>query len=377
MGDNGKVTRAKLSDIKTDPNNANLHTERGQYMVRRSMERFGFAEAGTLDKNNILIGGELRTETAADVLDADEAIILDVDGKTPVYIRRSDLDVNDPDTVELAIILNRAPQTSVNFDPKRLGAAMEMGIDLSASFFDFELEELGVASVLAPDDEEMTAEKLLDFIELPLPEGVPDTLWPTDNEWGIPLLDISRQADAFDLPIETWGAKARGTKAGTLHFYTEDSRFNAIWQNPAHVLKAQAINVVEPNFSVYDQVPRAVALWQTYKKRWLARYWQSQDVRIFVDLNVARPYDDLNMLGVPRGWQAYATRGYQSRLQALDEELLIAKTHADFDSVTFMVYGGGSMVRDWCADNGATWIPEDMDRAKGKYLENMEKLEDG
>ena len=142
--DNGKVTRAKLSDIKTDPNNANLHTERGQYMVRRSMERFGFAEAGTLDKNNVLIGGELRTETAADVLEAEEAIILDVDGKTPVYIRRNDLDINEPDTVELAIALNRGPQESINFDPERIGAIIDMGIDLGNWWQDFELEEMGV-----------------------------------------------------------------------------------------------------------------------------------------------------------------------------------------------------------------------------------------
>ncbi len=198
---------------------------------------------------------------------------------------------------------------------------------------------------------------------------MPDTLWPTDNEWGVPLLDINRQADAFDLPIETWGAKGRKNKAGTYHFYTEDYRFSAIWTNPYQLLEAGCINAVEPNFSVYDQVPRAVALWQTYKKRWLARYWQSQGVRIFVDLNVARPYDDINMLGVPKGWQAYATRGYSARLQALGEEYEIAKRHSVNGSVTFMVYGGGVEVKKWCGDKGVTWIAEDMDRAKGRYLD--------
>ena len=207
--------------------------------------------------------------------------------------------------------------------------------------------------------------------DMPLPEGVPDSLWPSDNEWGIPTLDITRQANAFDLPIETWGGKGRRKQAGTYHFYTEDTRFNAIWQRPDQLVAAGCINVVEPNFSVYDQVPRAAALWATFRKRWLARYWQSCGIRVFVDLNVARPYDDLNMIGVPKGWQAYATRGYTSRLDMTGEELEIAKSHAQTDSVLFMVYGGGKAVKEWCGEHGAVWVAEDMDRAKGKYLDAL------
>ena len=49
-------------------------------------------------------------------------------------------------------------------------------------------------------------------------------------------------------------------RAGTYHFYTEDSRFATIWQKPDMLIAAGCVNAVEPNFSVYDQVPRAVAL---------------------------------------------------------------------------------------------------------------------
>ena len=66
----------KLSQIRQDELNANAHTERGTYMLRKSMERFGFLEPGVLDANNRIIGGNNRTETAADILDADEAIWL-------------------------------------------------------------------------------------------------------------------------------------------------------------------------------------------------------------------------------------------------------------------------------------------------------------
>jgi len=50
-----------------DDRNANAHTERGTYMLRRSLERFGFLEPGVLDANNRIIGGNNRTEAAAAV----------------------------------------------------------------------------------------------------------------------------------------------------------------------------------------------------------------------------------------------------------------------------------------------------------------------
>jgi hypothetical protein len=367
------MTTVKLSDITPDDRNANAHTERGTYMLRRSIERFGFLEPGVLDADNNIIGGNSRLEAAADVLDAGEAIVIDIDGTKPVFVRRRDLRIDSPEGRGAAVAMNRSAQVGIEFDPFVLEDYALAGVDLGDWFQTSELRELGVnidvtGNIARPDYGALLADMMGD---IPMPEGVPDSLWPTDNEWGVPLLDIERQANAFDVPIETWGAKGRGKKAGTYHFYTEDSRFATIWQKPDMVVQAGCVNAVEPNFSVYDQFPRAVALWATFRKRWLARYWQSCGIRIFVDLNVARPYDDLNMLGVPRGWLAYATRGYESRLDGTAAELEIARTHAGTSSVLFLVYGGSAKVRDWCNANGAVWVAEDMDRGKGKYLDAL------
>ena len=61
------MTTVKLTDITPDDRNANAHTERGTYMLRRSLERFGFLEPGVLDANNRIIGVNNRTEAAAAV----------------------------------------------------------------------------------------------------------------------------------------------------------------------------------------------------------------------------------------------------------------------------------------------------------------------
>lgn len=203
-----------------------------------------------------------------------------------------------------------------------------------------------------------------------MPSGVPDTIWPSDNEYDIPSLSIEQQADAFDLPVNVWGA-TRQKKSGTYIFYTADYRFRAIWQNPNKLLEAGCVNVVEPNFSVYEQSPLAHAIWQTYKKRWLSRYWQSQGIRVFVDLNVAINYALLNLFGVPVGWRSYATRGYSDRLQALGIESSLAKRHAESDDILLLVYGGGKKVKGWCKENNAVWIPESRDLAKGLYMDEL------
>jgi hypothetical protein len=129
---------------------------------------------------------------------------------------------------------------------------------------------------------------------------------------------------------------------------------------------------VEPNYSIYKDFPPAVAIYRTYQKRWLARYWQSQGVRVFVDLNVNPDYYDINFLGVPDGWRAFATRGYGDRLHYTELELQKAKEKAAGESVLFLVYGGGKKVKAGCeahAVDGVVWVSEDMDKGKGKYTD--------
>ena len=80
------------------------------------------------------------------------------------------------------------------------------------------------------------------------------------------------------------------------------------------------------------------------------------------------------MLGVPRGWRAFATRGYADQLYALEAEYEIAREWAGDAGPLFLVYGGGRPTREWAEAHGVVWVPEDMDRGKGKYLNEYEKL---
>jgi len=196
---------------------------------------------------------------------------------------------------------------------------------------------------------------------------VPDALFPTVNEWDIPTLYLPLQADFVDLPVRGWGSiKRKTTMRGTWHFYVDDYKFAAIWKKPDEVLNTAAVSIVEVNFTTEDQMPMAVGLYRTMQKRWLARYWQSQGLRVFVDLNVAKKFDEINLLGVPDGWKSFATSGADYAIDRLETQGEIAKRKAGDAAVNFLVYGGGVKIAKLCAEQSWVYLPDARNAARAE-----------
>jgi hypothetical protein len=182
----------------------------------------------------------------------------------------------------------------------------------------------------------------------PSVKWVPDCLFESNNEFDVPTLRMDLQGVQVLNPVAPYGYSARDARnIGTYHFYVDDYRFTAIWDNPNDLIKAGVGVVIEPNLSLYDNTPLSYGLFLIYKKRWIARYWQSFGVRVFVDLNVSHKFSQHNLLGVPQGWNAYATRGYSDRLELLEKEFLLAQEHSGRPDPLFVVYGGGKAVKGW------------------------------
>jgi hypothetical protein len=184
-----------------------------------------------------------------------------------------------------------------------------------------------------------------------------DAIFPTDNEYGIPLLLSDSQAEWLAAPVRAWGSVARGQiHSGTWHFYSEDYRWRKLVNTPWQLTDTGAPVVVEPNFSIMDDMPPALVIERTYRKRWLARYWQAHGVRVFVDLFVPIHHQHWNLLGVPAGWTAYATRGGDRDISGLIQDHRTATQYAGTEQILFAVFGGGRKVAEWCQRNAATHI---------------------
>lgn len=197
-----------------------------------------------------------------------------------------------------------------------------------------------------------------DDLEDPKVEWVPDCLFASDNPYDIPVLKMPKGENVYlHLPLKPWGADARTkTGVGTYHFYVDDYRFNAIWNNPEKVINSGSQAIVEPNCSLYETTPIGYGIFLIYKKRWIARMLQDFGIDVFVDLNVTEKFHQYNVMGVPEGYNAFFTRGYENRINALEQELNIARKISGLETPNFCVYGGSSKVKEFCNKHSLNYV---------------------
>jgi len=186
--------------------------------------------------------------------------------------------------------------------------------------------------------------------------------FPTNNNLDIPLLDITMQPTSVHPPHKTWGSHRRDTFFnGTYNFYTSDERFTNFQRYPEQLLKSGCKYVVEPNYSTDSQLDFKWNYDAIYWKRKIARYWQDNEVFVFVDLNVDRVYQEMNLLSVPKGYAAYANRAHKHLKDHnyLLEDYELAKAHTQKDSLLYLVFGGGPQIQKMCAEYHWIWIAID------------------
>ena len=201
------------------------------------------------------------------------------------------------------------------------------------------------------------------FITMQRPFQFPqDRLFPSDNEYEIPNLLLDRQPrTGLLLPFAPWGTYCRRKNGiATYHFYVDDYRFNNIWLHPEKVVYTGCRECVEPNFSLFDTTPVAYGMQLLYKKRWIARWLQECGVRIWVDLHVSSKFRELNKLGVPDGYNAFATRGVGACPEYLLDELAVAREISGIDNPNLIVYGGGAKVKELCRKNNLVYVEQYM-----------------
>ncbi len=188
-------------------------------------------------------------------------------------------------------------------------------------------------------------------------EWVPDCLFASDNSFDIPTLKMSKEKTYLQLPFKPYGADARTkTGVGTYHFYVDDYRFNAIWNDPTKIINSGCSAIVEPNCSLYETTPIGYGIFLIYKKRWIARFLQDFGIDVFVDLNVTEKFHEYNILGIPKGYNAFFTRGYDNRIKALEKEYQIAKDISGLDDPNFCVYGGSKKVKAFCEKHNLNFV---------------------
>jgi hypothetical protein len=65
-------------------------------------------------------------------------------------------------------------------------------------------------------------------------------------------------------------------KSKTVHFFLDDYKFDEVWNGPAEQLSklSQYAQLLSPGFSVYSNMPEPIQIYNTFRNRWCAAYWQ-------------------------------------------------------------------------------------------------------
>ena len=303
-----RVQAGSIDQLQFDPDNANRGTESGDYVLTKSIQRAGIGRGVVCDRNLTLLAGNKTTEKAGELDVVDDVVYVRATGNTLVVTVREDLDLNAPKDSseyqkarELSVADNWASVKNTDL----MAGALQRYRDSQVQVGEY-ISQQDWDRLISPQKDADTGKKKGEEGTTPTQ---PNDIFPSSNDWGIPDLDPSVQPDTTDIDWLKWGVQQRtATHDGGIHFYTDDYKFNAVWSKPDDLLETGCSVAVEPNFSTWANMPRALAMTDIYKKRWLARYWQQQGVRVWVDVNVSPHLHDLNFLGVPKEWRYFATR---------------------------------------------------------------------
>lgn len=124
-----KVIETSIDQLRPDKRNFNKHTEYGMHLLEKSVEQFGLGRSVVLDKNDVIIGGNGVTETAAQK-DLNRVIIVETDGTQLVAVRRTDIDINTKRGREMALADNSVGMANLDLDDDAIKvAADEFGFD--------------------------------------------------------------------------------------------------------------------------------------------------------------------------------------------------------------------------------------------------------
>lgn len=144
-----------IGDLKFDKHNYNKGTERGDYMLEKSIQECGIGRGIVTDKNGVIIGGNKAAAKIGE-LGFKNMVVVPTDGKTLVVTQRTDLDLEKDDVAKkLAVADNRSSEINLSWDVDTLLQDVQDGLDLSAFWRDDELDELlKEATVPLPGAEE-------------------------------------------------------------------------------------------------------------------------------------------------------------------------------------------------------------------------------
>jgi len=179
--------------------------------------------------------------------------------------------------------------------------------------------------------------------------------------WGAGPYDIPALSPVKTCDVENWIGfnYAKGCDDPDrhgVHFFVDDYQFERVWKQPDVYtpMLAKFRAVCTPDFSPYADFPKAIQLYNHYRKHWCGAYWQAKGLTVIPTITWSSP-DTLEWCfdGEPVGgvvamssvgmvtaqeYRSWLLTGYEAMLERLEPVKIVWKGHvpeelrADVDS---------------------------------------------
>jgi hypothetical protein len=178
-------------------------------------------------------------------------------------------------------------------------------------------------------------------------------------DWGIPSLSPDTLCQHVPDRFFLWRTKKLSEARGcTLCFYCWDAKLEQLWRRPTHYshlfLRHGVAALIEPDYSLWADDPLVVQAYNTYRTRFLGRYWQEAGLQVIPSLNWsdARSFS-FCFAGIPHNAPVVATVCRTPGGDDCDRRAFLrglAEAVKQVRPRNVLVYGGGEH-RWWLSDH--------------------------
>ena len=274
-----------IDDIKPYKNNPRLNEDAIPYVIN-SIKEFGFKNPIILDKNNIIVAGHTRLESAKR-LDMKEVPVIYADDLTEEQVKA------------FRLADNKVAEKSL-WDYTKLDEELDSILDIDMSMFDFDLDK---------DIQELGEEFEEENIKQNERQRTNNTYnlqlfdkFVCDGKYQMPIIDnnnyIPKKLIGFNY------AKTSKERNTGIHFYLDDYQFERIWNNPEEYVDIleKYDCILSPDFSLYLDMSYSMKIWNVFRSRLIGQYYQKQGIKVIPTLSWAEEETfEFCFDGIPKG----------------------------------------------------------------------------
>lgn len=251
-----EIVNKKIEELKPYEKNPRNNNEAVEY-VANSIKEFGFKVPVVIDKNNVIVAGHTRYKACQKLGIKDIPCVI-----------ANDL---SPEQIKAFRLADNKVAEKSSWNISLLGGELDDIVNIDMEQFDFTIFEENEELSIAENERHRTIDSYnLDEYNDKKTEGFYDM--PKIKACNVTPKDLI----GFNYMLSS-----KNKECG-IHFYVDDYQFERVWNQPREYIdKLEEYQcVLTPDFSLYQEMPMAMKIWNVYRSRLIGQVFQENGLRV-------------------------------------------------------------------------------------------------